>query len=93
MEEPPGFEPGIAALQAAALPLGDSSLVFVASFMHLQKIQSCFLKPLQHFSYIFQASKLLLEIFQISLRDPKPQKRLVAEPSAEEYINGARSRT
>lgn len=27
MEEPPGFEPGIAALQAAALPLGDSSTV------------------------------------------------------------------
>ena len=26
MEEPPGFEPGIAALQAAALPLGDSSV-------------------------------------------------------------------
>lgn len=25
MEEPPGFEPGIAALQAAALPLGDGS--------------------------------------------------------------------
>lgn len=25
MEELPGFEPGIAALQAAALPLGDSS--------------------------------------------------------------------
>ena len=25
MEEPPGFEPGIAPLQAAALPLGDSS--------------------------------------------------------------------
>ena len=23
VEEPPGFEPGIAALQAAALPLGD----------------------------------------------------------------------
>ncbi len=26
MEEPPGFEPGIAALQAAALPLGDGSI-------------------------------------------------------------------
>jgi hypothetical protein len=25
VEEPPGFEPGIAALQAAALPLGDGS--------------------------------------------------------------------
>ena len=29
MEEPPGFEPGIAALQAAALPLGDGSTLFV----------------------------------------------------------------
>ena len=27
MEEPPGFEPGIAALQAAALPLGDGSIL------------------------------------------------------------------
>lgn len=27
VEEPPGFEPGIAALQAAALPLGDGSTV------------------------------------------------------------------
>ncbi len=26
VEEPPGFEPGIAALQAAALPLGDGSV-------------------------------------------------------------------
>ncbi len=57
MEEPPGFEPGIAALQAAALPLGDSSLVFVASCIHLQKIQSYFLKPLKHLSYIFKRSK------------------------------------
>ena len=29
MEEPPGFEPGIAALQAAALPLGDGSVLNV----------------------------------------------------------------
>ena len=28
MEEPPGFEPGIAALQAAALPLGDGSVLY-----------------------------------------------------------------
>jgi hypothetical protein len=26
MEVPPGFEPGIAALQAAALPLGDGTI-------------------------------------------------------------------
>ena len=29
MEEPPGFEPGIAALQAAALPLGDGSVLLI----------------------------------------------------------------
>ncbi len=27
MEVPPGFEPGIAALQAAALPLGDGTIL------------------------------------------------------------------
>ncbi len=36
VEEPPGFEPGIAALQAAALPLGDgSTLIYTNIFFFL----------------------------------------------------------
>ena len=40
MEEPPGFEPGIAALQAAALPLGDSSSKIVVPGAGLEPARS-----------------------------------------------------
>ena len=42
MEEPPGFEPGIAALQAAALPLGDGSVYHINITDHqINKSFSC----------------------------------------------------